>query len=335
MCSSKYNIQLDKLCHECNLGEILAEPSIVTGGFLHKLYAVETTKGKFAIKALNPQIMLRPNVLQNQIKSEKIAVHFSSKISALTALRINDNVLQLLDEQYYMIFNWIDGVTLNLDNINQQHCKQIGQVLGTIHASDFSQLNITPSTLTIKPAIDWNHFLSQAKQKHLCWYTLMNGTLENLYLWHRQALEAEKLLSFDRVISHRDMDPKNVLWNHDKPIIIDWESAGYVNPMQELMEVLMYWSVDSKGSVVQQKFSALLNGYKENKNINKTDWESVLHSGYLSKLEWLEYSVKRSLGIECSDEQEQALGTSQVVGTINSLVEYAHLIPVIKQWLME
>jgi len=25
------------------------------------------------------------------------------------------------------------------------------------------------------------------------------------------------------------------MWSNDKPIIIDWEAAGYVNPMQELI----------------------------------------------------------------------------------------------------
>ena len=34
------------------------------------MYAIETAQGKYAIKALNPQIMLRPLAMQNYINSE-------------------------------------------------------------------------------------------------------------------------------------------------------------------------------------------------------------------------------------------------------------------------
>jgi hypothetical protein len=45
----------------------------------------------------------------------------------------------------------------------------------------------------------------------------------------------------------------------------------------------------------------------------------VLLNGFLGKLEWLEYNLKRSLCIECTDEQEQQLSTAQVIGTINTM----------------
>lgn len=74
-----YNIQFNKLCDFLELGECITKPVTVAGGFLHKMYALETTKGKFAVKVLNPQIMLRPNVLKNINNSEKIAFMSSKK----------------------------------------------------------------------------------------------------------------------------------------------------------------------------------------------------------------------------------------------------------------
>ena len=59
----------------------------------------------------------------------------------------------------------------------------------------------------------------------------------------------------------------------------------------------------------------------------------VLVTGFSSKLGWLEYSLKRSLWIECTDEEEQKMGTVQVIGTIHEIKNYAEQIPNLLQWL--
>lgn len=51
--------QIEKLCRLL-LGEIMGEPVPVPGGLLHSMYRVETKQGRYAVKALNPEIMRRP-----------------------------------------------------------------------------------------------------------------------------------------------------------------------------------------------------------------------------------------------------------------------------------
>ena len=60
------------------------------------------------------------------------------------------------------------------------------------------------------------------------------------------------MLSTTTVISHRDLDPKNVMWNYNKPVLIDWESAGYINPMQDLIETAIYWSKMNKVNLINK-----------------------------------------------------------------------------------
>ena len=52
-------------------------------------------------------------------------------------------------------------------------------------------------------------------------------------------------------------------------------------------------------------------------------------------LGWLEYSLKRALGIESADEEEKALGAEQAVGTIKELERYNNQIKTLKEWLSE
>lgn len=87
----RYNLQFDKLCSSLKLGELTSEPSAISGGLLHKMFAVETTQGKYAIKALNPQIMLRPPAMRNIIDSELVANIAAGRIPALAAKIFNGN----------------------------------------------------------------------------------------------------------------------------------------------------------------------------------------------------------------------------------------------------
>lgn len=234
-----------------------------------------------------------------------------------------------------MVFNWIDGASLDLDEITKEHSSIMGNLLGNIHNTDFSELEIEKPNQIDKQTIDWKYYYNLGKVKSIKWLPYLFENIDNLYLWNKRSLEADKILRLNMVLSHRDMDSKNVLWNKGKPIIIDWESAGYVNPLQELIELLMYWSEDSKGNLDKERFLSLLYGYKKVRNVTNVNWNVVLNSGYIGKLEWLEYSLKRSLGIECADKAEQQLGTSQVISTIESLISYANLIPVLGEWLSE
>jgi hypothetical protein len=61
----------------------------------------------------------------------------------------------------------------------------------------------------------------------------------------------------------------------------------------------------------------------------------ILASGFLGKLDWLEYCLKRSLWIDCTDHDEQKAGTEQVAGTILAIKRYAEKINEIEGWLKE
>lgn len=147
--------------------------------------------------------------------------------------------------------------------------------------------------------------------------------------------EANLVLSEDMVLSHRDLDPKNVMWNQGTPYFIDWEAAGYTNPYHELLEVLNYWSVDGNGELDKDKFHTLLNAYRKYMSTVTVAWDYVLDSGYEGMLGWLEYNLRRALGIESLDEAERKLGEEQIVGTIAALEHYDKQKVTILKWISE
>jgi Ser/Thr protein kinase RdoA (MazF antagonist) len=297
------------------------------------MFSVETTKGKYAVKALNPQIMLRPTAMKNIINSEIVAKIASNKISALPAIIFNGSSIQEVDGQFFLIFNWVKGKRLKAKEINNSHCIKIGETLANIHRTNFSQLEISNNSGHAAEDINWRYYLNMGEESNLEWTNILRENIINLYNWTIQANESAKLLSSNMIISHRDLDPKNVMWIEDTPIIIDWESAGFVNPMHELIETAIYWSESETGDINKDRFLEFIKAYKNIFGALHANWRMVLLNGFSGKLGWLEYSLKRSLGIECTDKEEQNLGTSQVIETINSIKHYSSMISEIEKWL--
>lgn len=231
------------------------------------------------------------------------------------------------------MFDWIDGKSLKSSDINIGHCEKIGNILAEIHMMDLSELGIICDWSDIEKLTDWNYYLQKGKENNSVWVNQLLEIIDQLYDWNAKANRSEKHFASEMVISHRDLDPKNVMWSQDNPIVIDWESAGYTNPMKELIETAIYWSENETENIDKERFFAFIHGYKKRYGTLQANWRMVLVNGFLGKLGWLEYNLKRSLRVECTDEKEQQMGTVQVVGSINAIRHYADMISELEKWL--
>jgi thiamine kinase-like enzyme len=185
--------------------------------------------------------------------------------------------------------------------------------------------------------IDWNYYLRVGQEQHAVWAGRLDDMTVMLYSITIDTNEASKALPACKVVTHGDLDPKNVMWVDNKPVIIDWESAGFINPLKDLICTALYWSEDTNGDTDKTRLTAFVSSYKEcYGTLNYTiDWESALLSSLTDKIGWLEYSLKRSLWLDCADENEQKLGTEQVLVTFDSIERYLNQIIRIKKWLNE
>ncbi len=324
--------KLESLCNIYSLGEIITSPEVVEGGLLHKMYKVVTTKGSYAIKKLNPTILKRYGVIDHLINSEKASRCFAQSVPVIAAKEFENKTLLHMSDDYYMVFDWIEGKSIFIPNITVEHCIKIGEVLGKIHQLDICLEEIEKNTAE-KEFYQWKYYLEKCTGCKSKWYALFRKEFHNIVAWNESVIEASSILTERLVISHRDLDPKNVLWNDGTPYIIDWEAAGYVNPYQELIEIINYWTDDGNGNIDIDKFDALLNEYKKYVNLENVEWDMILAGGYDGMLGWLNYNLKRVLRIEGTSEDEVKIGEEQVEATIVELKKYKDKVSVLKQWL--
>lgn len=317
-----------EFCEKFNLGIVKGEVSPVSGGLLHSMYRVETGTGVYAIKVLNREVMLRPTALQNMINSEKIAHALDGVVPLVAAKEFDGKHVVEFENSWFMVFDWLEGTSVFAPEITVGHCAKMGELLGKIHASDVEVEGMEPEE-EVRDVFAWE------KQDGSDAMASFKAFLPELLALDAEVVRALKISSSHQVISHRDLDPKNMIWQGNQPYIIDWEAAGYVNPYQELAEVLNYWITDADGSYSFVKFEAVMRQYAAGMNITSVEWDTVLLCSFDGMLGWLEYNVRRAAGILGNSEEDRKEGERQVIETITEIKKQRAQMIQLRRWLDE
>lgn len=308
---------LEKICWQYHLGQLECPPLKLTGGFLHKMYSLFTSKGRYAIKLLNPFVMQRETAMENFRAAEKIELLLEENaVPIIPALVLGGRKMQNIDGQYFYLYQWYDGKALKSEEIQETHCCRIGNLLARIHGLDRRMEPYGRSEIHI----DWDFYISQFASQNEELYLLLKENRSLLYESQNNGNIAIKNLPPALSVCHNDMDSKNVLWAGTNCRIIDLECLGYSSPYIELYELALCWSGYEKCQIDYQLFRSLLRSYAEAGGQLPADWETIYWSNY-GRLEWLEYNAKRALGIECSPEEINT-GISEVKDTIAHVIYY-------------
>ena len=327
-------MMIENLCKTYKLGNLKKEPEMITGGLMHKMYHVSTDQGEYAVKVLNPDIMKRTQALQNMTNSEIVSNALIDVIPLVAAKCFDGKHIIELDGSFYVIVDWLEVKSIFAPNISEYHCERVGRILGKIHAANI-QVDSMEKSLDIRNEYDWDMLLEKAKQCNEECYFVLKENLADVMRWDAHVVNGLQEVFKNQVISHRDLDPKNIMWKNEEPYIIDWEAAGYVNPFQELIEVLNYWISDETGKYSKENFDALIRAYTESINLSGVSWDAVLDCSFDGMLGWLEYSVKRALGIEGTAAKDREEGMQQTKGTVYELKKYENQMEKLKEWLTE
>lgn len=303
---------LAALMAQCRLGKLICPPLSVSGGLMHKMYRVETTRGVYAVKHLNPEIMKREKARADYEQAEMLEkILEKAKLPIVPAMVVRGQKMQQLDGQYFYIFHWQEGKITDWQTISPKACKMVGSILGQIHAL---AAQIRPGKAPERSAIDWQGYAERAAAEQ---NEIAQLLVENLPLLR----EAEEKLNSARAalpnfccISNADMDPKNVMWYRGQPKVIDLECLGWGNPVSDALQLALQWAGSVTCNLDMDKLTAFFDGYLAAYDNGFRDYSSVFGLAY-TWVEWLEYNMQRALG-QCADEAECSMGKTQVKQTI-------------------
>lgn len=150
---------------------------------------------------------------------------------------------------------------------------------------------------------------------------ILEQNIDLLYELNGKSNESIEYAKNNLIISHTDLDRKNVMWQEYKPFIIDWEASGYINPTIELTQVAWCWSGGDVKKLDYDKFKIVINSYKKGakEGIDK-NIEKLIYADLYGGLGWLNYNFKRSLCIENTyKEDEIEIAESEIEQSIGEI----------------
>ncbi|MBO4898899.1 MAG: aminoglycoside phosphotransferase family protein [Lachnospiraceae bacterium] len=303
---------IEKLFHNIGLSEITGPITPVSGGFMHRMFRVDTSDGSYAVKHLNPEVMKRPGVFENYKRAESLETMLENAgIPIVPALVINEKKMQECDGEYFYVFDWHEGKITDWDHITPKQCRIAGSIQGRIHAIAPKQVEAE----TKEPSqIDWNNYINEAVAQNSEIEPILKDNLELLTHAQDEMNRANVSLPGIECITDEDMDPKNIMWENGEPRVIDLECLDYGNPVSHVLQLSLQWSGITTCTLDLDKTKAFFEGYLEAYDNGFRDYASVFGVAY-TWIEWLEYNITRALG-NCQDEAEQNMGISEVKNTI-------------------
>ena len=294
------------------LGDVVSEITSVSGGFMHRMYKVETASGVYAVKHLNREILKRPGVLDNYAKSERLeAVLERSGIDIVPAITIGGKKMQEQDGEYFYIFHWQNGSITDWDNITPEQCYLAGEIQAKIHAIEERKIPHEEPELS---DINWDEFIAKAEEQGSEIARLLKENAELLFYAQDALNEGRRNLPDIETIVDEDMDPKNVMWDDGKPYVIDLECLDYGNPASSVLQLALQWSGITTMTLDYEKVKAFFEGYRESGTSAFRAYKDIFGVAY-TWIEWLEFNISRALG-ECLDEEDRKMGISEVRNTI-------------------
>lgn len=295
-----------------DLGHVEQTPNRLIGGRLNQQWIIQTPKGHFVIKKLNPKRVKNEKALTRFIQTNTIAKHFSHYVHASYALEVGHSPLYKDQNTVYMVYPYIKGKVLEQNELTDLHTQKMAKLLATLHSTKIETPLLKERLLHAKHE-DIDIIESKLLHEHPHISEQLRAIKKTLYEIITRYDSSQDFFNSDILISHCDLDVKNVVWNKDnEPVLIDWEYASQINRYVDLISSSIYWSMNQDYQVDLQKLTLFLKEYTEHTHIIPT--KKQLHLGFIGMLagwtSWLLFNLNQ-LKRQPVDETQHATALTQ------------------------
>jgi len=316
-----YNILIEEFCEINGLGQS-KHIQLLPTGVANRTYIVETTGGKYVIKAVNPaRIETDADVKRLEMTEQVAEIAKQNGLASISARRINGKIVNVLKGQAYIVFDFFDGRVIPFRKITPEDCFKIGDLLVNLH-----QMNVDESlklafenTLKqhgyggqIKFKIHWNYYFKQISKDHPAWLEIFETNLDDLYEMTEKTFPYYlAYLPQDIVVAHSDMFSHNILWQDELPHIIDWERSSFIDATYDCLHTAVRWATNFKdeemsASIDKQRLFAFFEGYVTKRALNVHDLEFLMHVILYNRLTFLRRTLLKYLEAGDQIAKEQA-----------------------------
>ncbi|MFC9688666.1 phosphotransferase family protein [Kribbella sp. NPDC056951] len=193
-----------------HLGTPIGPITRVHGGYANRMYRLDTDQGSFAVKELNLADRRSPYHVEDVFRFERAA--FAAGIPMAEPMSADRNTL---------VHRWVEGEKVPEAPVSAAYAFEIGEILARLHALDVEWTH----GLAEEPMPgDWRELAERAVATGQPWADELGSRVETFLAI------AEFVDTCPRpgpvVLTHKDIQPWNLLARDGRPVVLDWELSG-------------------------------------------------------------------------------------------------------------
>lgn len=292
----------------------------VHGGFANRVYRLDTDQGSFAVKELNLVDRRWTYRVEDVFRFERAA--FAAGIPMPEPISAGHHTL---------VHRWVEGEKLPEAPVSAEFAFEIGEILARIHALDIPWTQVPVEDPVPR---DWPELAARAAATGQPWADELASHVETFLEIARFVDTCER--PGPVVLTHRDIQPWNLLTKERRPVVLDWELSGMLDLSGELGSTALSIAKgcgfdDIKPSI----FRSVLDGYVAGDGTlppSGPSWFVFMIGGWLGHTRW---NILRCLaGVEAGTGPDLALSHEAVRNGVRGLPDLFGRLPELEALLL-
>jgi aminoglycoside phosphotransferase (APT) family kinase protein len=302
-----------------HLGAPVGAMTRVHGGLLNRMWRLETDQGVFAVKELTRDrgwTYLPDDIFRLEQAAFAADIPMPEPISA---------------DADVLVHRWVDGSKVPEEPAPASFTFEIGEILARLHSLAIAW---TRESIEDPMPTDWPELAAAAVASHQPWAEELLEAVDSLLAIGEFVDRCERRGPV--VVTHRDINPRNLLNAGGHPIVLDWEVAGRQHLASELgSTALSLCKGRGFDNIEPAAFRSVLDGYVAGGGTLPEpgpDWFVDMLGGWTWFTRW---NVLRCLaGIEAPTGPELALSHDTVRNGLRGLPDLFSRLPALEELLL-
>jgi aminoglycoside phosphotransferase (APT) family kinase protein len=201
------------------------------------------------------------------------------------------------------VHRWVDGQPLGPGVVAPECARWAGQVLAALHG-----LGVRPHDRSMFPVLStdsagrWPELTDAAHRGGAEWAPLMTAAASSVTVIAELARSCG-IRPGDEVMSHGDIDQKNLISARSGPVLCDWDLAAPLVPLRELADVAMSLACWQDFAIAR----AVVGAYRADGGNDTEITPPDLGQPMMTGLDWAAFNVARALGLRPASPADAAL----------------------------
>ena len=201
-----------------HLGAPIGPMIQVHGGFAHRMYRLDTDQGSYAVKELNLDDRRSTHRVEDVFRFERAA--FAAGVPMPEPISAGRHTL---------VHRWVEGEQLPEAPVSPSYGFEIGEILARLHALEVEWPPVSVEDPTPR---DWPELAERAAATGQPWAGELACHVETLLAIAQFVDTCER--PGPVVLTHKDIQPWNLLVRDGRPVVLDWELSGMLDLAGEL-----------------------------------------------------------------------------------------------------